>query len=413
MKRIVFIVGSYYPNYSAVGRCQGNLADEMVKQGYDVTVIAMRTMAEEETKANYNSQHIVRVATRGQFEQLRSKESNNLMRTRLLRLGRVGKAVFSFSSLKKDLLAVYFDALNELSFVPDLIIPTCMPLESIIAALDYKKIHNECQVIPVLYDMFAQSKRLQYFVWNQKLKMHTNMDLERRVFAESDKVLHMPSWTNYAKKNFYESIDKTQEIEHPLVVRPKTNQILNYDRKKINFVYTGVVDKEIRNPEFAINLFQKISKAYDLAVHFYTLGSAEQIIEEYAQKDTCIVAHGQVDSQTAHSAMISSDFLISLGNTVSNQFPSKIFEYMSTGKPIIHFVQTPDDPAINILDTYPMALCIYQASGINEEQLKMVMNFIKETNGKTISFEQVRSLFKNASPVLISSMIAESAMRGG
>lgn len=27
MKHIVFILGSYYPNYSAVGMCLGNLAD--------------------------------------------------------------------------------------------------------------------------------------------------------------------------------------------------------------------------------------------------------------------------------------------------------------------------------------------------------------------------------------------------
>lgn len=409
MKQVVFIVGSYFPNYSAVGRCQGNLADEMVKEGYYVTVISQRTDAGEDSRTVYNGQNLIRVTTKEQLRQLCSREASDQTKLKCLRYGRICKAVLSTSSLKQDVVKAYTDALNTLTFIPDMIIPTCLPFESIIAALDYKRNHTECKVVPVLYDMFAQSKRLQYFNWNRKLKLKANMELERRVFTESDLVLHMPSWTGYIKENYPELLEKSKEIEHPLIICPKSNRVMDYDRTKVNFVYTGVVDKEIRNPDFAIGFFRCISESQDILVHFYTLGSAEQIIEDASKETDCIIAHGQVDNQTAHSAMVSADFLVSIGNTVNNQFPSKVFDYMSTGKPIIHFVQSPNDPAVEVLKKYPLAICIDQVKECSEEQIKKAVDFIGEIKGKSVSFDQICDLFEEASPNVISGILTKSA----
>lgn len=409
MKQIVFIVGRYFPNYSAVGRCQGNLADEMVKEGYQVTVIAQRTEAGEKSRDVYQGQNLIRVATKIQLLQLRSKELGDQVKLRFLRYRRICKAILSASSLRRDVVKTYVDALDMLPFVPDMIIPTCLPFESIIAALDYKKNHAECKVVPVLYDMFAQSRRLQYFDWNQRLKRKANMELEWRVLTESDQVLHMSSWTGYVEANYPDLQGKLKEIEHPLIVCPKSNCVMGYDRTKVNFVYTGVVDKEICSPSFAIGFLNHLSESLDILVHFYTLGSAEQMVEDASKAAACMIAHGQVDHQTAHSAMVSADFLVSIGNTVSNQFPSKVFDYMSTGKPILHFVQSPEDPVIEVLKKYPLSLCIDQTKGCSEEQIKIADDFIKQNKGKSVSFEQVCDLFKEASPTAITRILAKSA----
>lgn len=412
MKQVVFIVGSYFPNYSAVGRCQGNLADEMVKEGYQVTVIAQRTKDSEKSRDVYQGQNLIRVATKMQLLQLRSKESGDQVKLRFLRYRRICRAVLSASSLRRDVVKTYVDALDTLSFVPDMIIPTCLPFESTIAALDYKRNHAECKVVPVLYDMFTQSRRLQYFEWNQGLKRKANMELERRVLTESNQVLHMPSWTGYIEANYPKLKGKLKEIEHPLIVCPKSNRVMGYDRTKVNFVYTGVVDKEIRSLSFAIDFLGRLSESVDIRVHFYMLGSAEQMIEDAAKETDCMIAHGQVDHQTAHSAIVSADFLVSIGNTVGNQFPSKVFDYMSTGKPILHFGYTPEDPAIEVLKKYPLSLCIDQTKEFSGEQIKLVADFIAENKGKSVSFEQVRDLFKEASPTAITGILAKSAWGG-
>ena len=40
--------------------------------------------------------------------------------------------------------------------------------------------------------------------------------------------------------------------------------------------------------------------------------------------------------------------LLSIGNKNPNQIPSKVIEYLATGKPIIHFTEIDDDPVIKL-----------------------------------------------------------------
>ena len=56
---IVFIVGSYYPNYSAVGKCVGNVADVLAKEN-KVTVICEKSTLDQQDKEIYNNQTILR-----------------------------------------------------------------------------------------------------------------------------------------------------------------------------------------------------------------------------------------------------------------------------------------------------------------------------------------------------------------
>jgi hypothetical protein len=59
----------------------------------------------------------------------------------------------------------------------------------------------------------------------------------------------------------------------------------------------------------------------------------------------------------------------SIRNSVEFQIPGKIFEYMSTGKPILHFSKFSEDPAITYLKRYPKALIINEWERNIKEQI--------------------------------------------
>ena len=44
--------------------------------------------------------------------------------------------------------------------------------------------------------------------------------------------------------------------------------------------------------------------------------------------------------------------LLSIGNLNPSQLPSKVIEYISTGKPVIHFVEIQDDPVLEIANEF-------------------------------------------------------------
>ena len=87
------------------------------------------------------------------------------------------------------------------------------------------------------------------------------------------------------------------------------------------------------------------------------------------------------------------DILLSIGNAESPMAPSKIYEYMSTGKPIIHVYTYEKDPCIEPLKKYGNALLLNDEAS---DMYKKILSFV--TEAKELQFERVRELFKTATP---------------
>ena len=87
------------------------------------------------------------------------------------------------------------------------------------------------------------------------------------------------------------------------------------------------------------------------ALEHYKNGEYEKAIEWL--KDAGII------SKCYNLSLIESPFD---GNKVDNQVPSKIFDYISLGKPIINVYTSEKDPALEYLKQYPLALNISETN---------------------------------------------------
>lgn len=407
-RNVVFLVGSYYPNYSAVGRCQGNIADELEKQGYNVTIIAEKTRINEVSTEKLGNQKIVRITNLHISARLHTSEKKGMCEELAHQTWRIVNAsckIANISSLRQYEVDSYYRALKLLDFVPDLIVPTCLPFETVVAATKYKKEVGGCRVVPVLYDMFAENSGLTLTTWNKNIKRKRNLLIEKDAFLFCDKILHMPSWTPYFNEKHPEFIDKTVEVEHPLIKEPIISDEMVFG-EGINMVFTGAVDNKIRNPEPILDIFSK-GAFPNVKLHFYALGNAVDKIKNASRQSDTIIYHGKVDSAHAHKVIAAANVLVSIGNSEGNQFPSKIFEYMSTGKPIIHFYQIDKDPVCPVLNEYPLSLCVPTSSIQN--QIETINLFIEDNQNQRLDFDEVLKLFVNASPKTISSMLSEIA----
>lgn len=108
--------------------------------------------------------------------------------------------------------------------------------------------------------------------------------------------------------------------------------------------------------------------------------------------------NGFIPHEDSLEKIDSASFLLSIGNTNSDMIPSKIFEYMSTGKPIIHFYDNDYDSSLPYLKNYPLALLVKSDIELLESNTVAVLNFIKNTIGKTVSFEEIETIFKYNKP---------------
>ncbi|WP_300350064.1 hypothetical protein [Clostridium sp.] len=77
---IVFIVGSYYPNYSAVGKCVDNVAEKLSKK-HKVTVICEKNDLNQLSKEQFNNQNILRTITTEKVNRLKIEKIAEELRT--------------------------------------------------------------------------------------------------------------------------------------------------------------------------------------------------------------------------------------------------------------------------------------------------------------------------------------------
>lgn len=416
--KIIFITSSYYPFFSAIGRCINNVVNELKKDN-EIIVVSNMTTNNLNNEDEYEGHKIIRVRTRPMMSRDRilaqNKNANKfaiLSKKPILYLLRIVgylRVIISKETLDQFLVKEYIKALSRVDNV-DMIIPTCYPFEAIVAAQEYKdRINNNVQIIPFLFDKFADSPTLHRNQLNKKIKYKNNLLLEEQMIKSSTKVLYVDSWMQKMKTYFSHYDEKLIHVEHPLIIDHFSGIANEMEDKDdyIDITYTGVLDKAVRPPSITLKIISKvIEKNNKFRFHFYVLGNGVDEVNYYNKKyPDNIINHGQVESDIALSKIMQSDILLSIGNIDTALIPSKIFEYMSSGKPIIHLYHSEDDRVISMLKDFELGYCINQNGEISDSEISSLIEFCNINKTHKKSFEEVQKIFQKANPNYISNII--------
>ena len=92
-----------------------------------------------------------------------------------------------------------------------------------------------------------------------------------------------------------------------------------------------------------------VKKNNEFEFSWYVNEDSEKIIKSCDIISNKHSFYSHVSREDAQQLMVNSAHcLLSIGNKNPNQIPSKVNEYLATGKPIIHFTEIDDDPVINL-----------------------------------------------------------------
>lgn len=415
MKNIVFIVDDYYPNYSAVGVCIKNIVNELYFD-YAITIIAKKK--NNNMKNTYNNNSYIRYINTPDnyvrnFLHRNIDSANGILRCILQAVmfivrgyGYLGAIIKKNNIKKMDIEAIYKE-LTKFEGKIDFIIPTCIPFESIIAAVKYKNdISNETKVVPFLFDKFSANSTLHRTERNKSRKFKKHILLERQMFGECDKLIFVESWAKHLHEYYEEYDEKCLQVEHPLLMKVVSDKNIVFDSQRINIVYTGALYKNNRSPIYALKEFSKIiDEDKRITLHMYITGNCDSVVNSYCKKyPKNIINHGCVQTDTAKAAIISADILLSIGNSDITQFPSKIFEYISTGNPIIHFYSQKQDPVNHVLSRYSNSVCIPNEEKLVKHLNSIIIEVINNCKNK-FDFAEVEKIYYNATPKLIANEI--------
>ncbi len=394
MSHIVVLSTYFLGAASANGICARNIVKELEFQGHEVDVICYENQVDKT-----NNIHTIKPPFQ-QYNHEILKLGNKISKFLKLLLGQT-KILYS-----KDLVAQYYDTLSNInkSNNIDTVIAMFFPIEAPQALYLLKK--NHPLIVSIIYELDSisdgvGSNGFQY-LFNSVYRKWLY-----RIYSFMDKIFIMKSHEEIWRKVFENRYRVKLRVVDIPVLTPKPSSNPKSRESVISFIYAGLIEKRYRSPHYLLSLLYELNKKMEFDFFFFSKGDCEHEIEIASKSIKGIKQKGYVNQDVLDEAIINTNFLVSIGNSLSRSVPSKLITYLSYGKPIIHFSSQKDDVCIEYLKDYPFALLIDQTVPI-EESLNKICDFVRIANNKSISFEIIkRAYYINTPEFSVKSIVSD------
>lgn len=402
MKRVLIVLGNYSPNPSSVANCMTPIINKL-SETYSIDIVTDRKrvdVPEYETKDNIN---IYRVDDYRIMNTIYSNELNRInssyplkLMTKLftnilkasyyiryvMRAREKGTAGWEERRVLKKI--VELDKKHNY----DIVISASQPFNSHYIVEKFKDIKGDkFKWIIFEFDPFAYNDGIKVSKRSRR-QMYND---EKRILQKCDVICLTPELYDYYKKKDFIKLDSRVKIlpfanlEQIKFDSTKVSKNFMIDNK-INCLFTGRLYRDIRNPKRLLDVFSILDDEIHLLV--MTNFSIKEI-KDYSPNGYLPSVISFQNRDTALYNLIHANVLVNIGNTVEHQVPGKIFEYMSTGKPIIHFSKIMNDPALKYLKRYPNVLIINEWEFDKFNYKEEVEKFCKDNQNHILTYEEV------------------------
>ena len=208
------------------------------------------------------------------------------------------------------------------------------------------------------------------------------------------------SMKTYHKEHGDIAADHRIYLDIPSVLKPETEVPTQHlsllKREGINIVFSGLLSEYYRNALPIIKLLGQTEQASKINMLFFSRGEKEPV--EAAARDFpgTIIYHDYIPLDELHTLYRHADYLLNVSHINANMVPSKIFEYMSYGKPVISTYVTDGDSAEKYVSRYSEGLCI-DLKKADEDNVAALNKFLSKEH-RPVPFEEVKEEFKENTP---------------
>lgn len=362
MIHIVFICTQYLPNPTASGIIVNRLVNTLRKKypnNLQFSIITKKSRVDDFSLDSSDHIRVNRISTPEIYlsSLFATKKGFKKLLYKLIRAFFIFIDLFRKTSINPSLVKKFYSTLKQIDKQQsiDVVVPLCFPFESVVAANKFSEFNNNVTVFPYLIDKFSYSQTIYRIKINEKLKLANNLKLEYEELNKTTKVMATYDWNKIYKKKL---LVNSHRIYLPLINTKmmQKNALKKSDPAQHSQIFfAGSLSNQMRpikSTSRILKIFFDDFNQQKVKVLFFVNGNTNNELDSLVQYDWFSVKF----NQAFHDANIEearSDFLLSIGNIDIQQIPSKIFEYITTLKPIIHVYQDYDDPVISVLKSYP------------------------------------------------------------
>lgn len=411
---IVFLTGASYPEFDAVGNCAYQVQNCLAVD-FRISVVSYHSEPDQPDDDAVDGIRLYRFETEDMKQRaavLRSNSRLAPLRHQILRIRGALSRLLSPVTVNQALVTAYRNTLNRLNPKPDILVPLVFPFETVMAAMAYKADHPDVMLMPYLFDDFVDSGSLHVLKIAREIKRPRHLALERQMLAAADAVLAMQQLRSHLERSFdNDLLRKVTFLEHPLL-SPPSAPAQRGDDGIVRLCFTGSLIRKVRESGYLIELLDALAVERRVQVDFFVMGNAAKDLPSGVLPNGVeIVNHGRVPKGQADAAVARADILINIGEVTGQQVSSKVFEYMATGKPILHLASAMTDAVTTILSKYPLALCLHEEKARLAENARKVSDLIASERLGALTFEQVKEIYPEALPSTTADVFRELFQR--
>ena len=380
IKNILIVTHQFIPHQSPRTTRWKLLYDELIKSGFKVTVVTGTLQTNSDSNIRYignrkASRIVKNLRSKSNIEQ--DSSYKNYLYKLLKKIYRFFYKFFAWPDYTMFWIYSIWKNRKKIDIDYDLIISVSLPFSSHVAAYIINRDKNKKWIMDI-GDPFSLKNNA--FENNRYLYKSLNYYFENKFYEKAHQVVFTHQESANEHKKFFNIPENKVIIGNPISSFSQSlfqkSISYNYETKPIKVGYFGVLTKGVRSPNEVLKFFHKT----DFELHWYTNPDSIEMIKQNKIDQKYNKFFDMVTRNEALEKMVDSlHCLLSIGNLNPAQLPSKVIEYISTGKPVLHFVEIQDDPVLKIADQFNNLILINKNSNIADVE-KQLSNIFTNVN---------------------------------
>jgi glycosyltransferase involved in cell wall biosynthesis len=280
-------------------------------------------------------------------------------------------------------------------------------LATLISGCKLKSLYPEIRHIAAFWDPLKgerQTSCLPSRFVNRRIEA-----LETYVANNTTIEVSMAIMKDYFKKENDVAYDHRVFLDIPTLLKPEPEVQTEYlsllRDNAINIVYSGALATKQRNPLPIIRLLNQCRKAERINLVFFSKGAEDALNAAIKEFKGTIIRHDYIPIRELHTIYRHSDYLLNISHINPNMVPSKLFEYISYGKPIISAFVTDGDAAQRCISRYPDGISV-DLKKEEKDNIALLDDFFGKNHEK-VPFHTVKESFKESTPESYLELIGE------
>ena len=396
MSKYLIVTHQFLPHVSPRTTRWKLLVDELVSLGHEVTVLTGTKQHSQDSNieiifvGNSRASNVV-VNLRNQSNSLDSKNRIKSIIFKLLK--KVYRFVirnFAWPDYTMFWLISVFRVRKKLNLEYDVLITVSLPFSSHIAGYLINKKIGKPWIMDVgdpftLKTTAPENNSFLYGRLNKHYEMKFYKQASKVLFTHDDaRKIHIKEFhINPSITAVGQPISKFREHLY------EQTKNYNYTNNDIKFGYFGIFTHGVRTP---VNFINFLDKFQNYEMHWYINSDSESILQKNNLNSSKHIFNSHVARDEALQLMTKAfHCLVSIGNLNPNQIPSKVIEYIATGKPVIHFAEINDDPVIHIADEFDNVFIVTKNTDINIFKKDLNKFFLEIDNFDSKKFNKLYS----------------------